>query len=439
MVLPPLPTPPPDALVLLHEWEQQRHHVAETRDDPADFDMPSLGQGDDLLWEDDDADGTSDSLDQHTDSPTSFTDPDAIRNPTLERRHRHVAARVPNLMLLSRHPALVEGSVRSHTGVLVARRNYGRNGEVDVFLERMGFATRIGMRLLFHGLDRGHFVRSRHVEELLKAWSDREGRRYDDPTNATRKIIAFIRTYRIDCSELAEPDLARYPTLNTFFYRRLRKDARPVAEPKDPFVVSSAADCRLTVFRSVHEAHKLWIKGRHFNLSELLQDVQLAQELHGGSVAIFRLAPEDYHRYHTPVAGKMGATWHIPGSYYTVNSMIVRDKRFDVFTANKRDVSVLESQHPATGQPVRVAFVQVGALLVASIRQTAHLGQTLKRGDEVGYFAYGSSTIVAVFPPGCVEWNEDLLSNSEGRNSRGAQLETLVKVGEEIGRWAGPV
>ena len=158
MVLPPLPTPPPDALVLLHEWEQQRHHVAKTRDDPADFDMPSLGQGDDLLWEDDDADGTSDSLDQHTDSPTSFTDPDAIRNPTLERRHRHVAARVPNLMLLSRHPALVEvrtrskrllwctkeltdfdsrvqGSVRSHTGVLVARRNYGRNGEVDVFLE----------------------------------------------------------------------------------------------------------------------------------------------------------------------------------------------------------------------------------------------------------------------------------------------------------------
>lgn len=138
-------------------------------------------------------------------------------------------------------------------------------------------------------------------------------------------------------------------------------------------------------------------------------------------------------------------------------------------------VSILESRHPATGQPVRIAFVQVGALLVASIRQTARPGQTLKRGDEVGYFAYGGSTIVAVFPPGCVEWNEDLLSNSEGRNSRGAQLETLVKVsriapalfstsstlskqtrvprptvcstdildiskvGEEIGRWVGPV
>ncbi|GAA5863573.1 hypothetical protein JCM3774_006531 [Rhodotorula dairenensis] len=335
---------------------------------------------------------------------------------------------LPSLILLSRHPALVQGSVKSHTGVLVARRSGGIDGgKVDVFLERMGIATRIGMRLLYHGVDRGRFVRSRRVEELLRAWSNREGRRYDDPTNAERRIIAFIRTYRIDCSELAEPDLARYPTLNTFFYRRLRRDARPVAEPDNPFVISSAADCRLTVFRTVQEAHKLWIKGRHFSLPDLLQDPALASELEGGSVAVFRLAPADYHRYHSPVAGKMGRTLHVPGEYYTVNPMVVRDKRFDVFTANKRDVSILQCRHPGTGQLVRVAFVQVGALLVASIRQTARAGQALERGDEVGYFAYGGSTIVAVFPPGCIEWDEDLVRNSEGRNERGLKLETLVQ------------
>lgn len=42
--------------------------------------------------------------------------------------------------------------------------------------------------------------------------------------------------------------------------RKLRPDARPVARPGDPFVISSAADCRLTVFRSVSSAHQLWIK-----------------------------------------------------------------------------------------------------------------------------------------------------------------------------------
>lgn len=66
--------------------------------------------------------------------------------------------------------------------------------------------------------------------------------------------------------------------------------------------------------------------------------------------------------------------------------MIVRDKRFDVFTANKRHVTVLEAVHPLTGLPAPVAFVQVGALLVASIRHTAKEGTKVKRGDELGYF-----------------------------------------------------
>lgn len=129
--------------------------------------------------------------------------------------------------------------------------------------------------------------------------------------------------------------------------------------------------------------------------------------------------------------------------------MIVRDRRFDVFTANKRDVTVLEAVHPLTGSPAPVAFVQIGALLVASIKQTAKEGAKVKRGDELGYFgalaslsdcrpwmcllrqpptAYGGSTIVAVFPKGSVRWHDDLLKNSEGRNAEGMQLETLVKV-----------
>lgn len=57
-------------------------------------------------------------------------------------------------------------------------------------------------------------------------------------------------------------------------------------------------------------------QGRTFTLLELLQDEKLAADLSGGSVAIFRLAPADYHRYHSPVAGSMGKTIHIPGAYY---------------------------------------------------------------------------------------------------------------------------
>jgi len=50
------------------------------------------------------------------------------------------------------------------------------------------------------------------------------------------------------------------------------------------------------------------------------------------------------------------------------------------------------------------------------------------RGDELGYFAYGGSTIVAVFERDTVEWDEDLLRNSAGENDLKLPLETKVKV-----------
>jgi len=75
-----------------------------------------------------------------------------------------------------------------------------------------------------------------------------------------------------------------------------------------------------------------------------------------------------------------------------------------------------------------VAFVQIGALLVSSIRQTQEPGTVVARGDELGYFAYGGSTIVAVFERDSVEWDEDLLRNSAGDNDLKLPLETMVKV-----------
>ncbi|BGP18402.1 hypothetical protein JCM10213v2_006468 [Rhodosporidiobolus nylandii] len=294
----------------------------------------------------------------------------------------------------------------------------------------MPLATRIGMRLLYHGLERGKLLRSRRVEAALKQWSIREGQKFDSPHRVLERIEAFVRAYNIDTTDLLKSDLTTYPTLNSFFYRKLRPDARPPASPDDATVISSAADCRLTVFDSVESAKKLWVKGQHFTLDSLLLDSSLSASLQNGAVAVFRLAPADYHRYHAPVACVVGETQHVPGAYETVNSMIVRDKRFDVFTSNKRDITTLRTVNPVTGTQVPVAFVQVGALLVASIRQTKKEGRAVKR-------AYGGSTIVAVFPAGSVKWDEDLMRNSVGKNREGVQLETLVKVGEKIGRWVG--
>lgn len=60
----------------------------------------------------------------------------------------------------------------------------------------------------------------------------------------------------------------------------------------------------------------------------------------------------------------------------------------------------------------------------------------MRRGDELGYFAYGGSTIIAIFPPGFITFDEDLLKHSvpSGDNRT---VETLMKVGYSLGRWNG--
>src|ERR1700753_2263420 len=77
-----------------------------------------------------------------------------------------------------------------------------------------------------------------------------------------------------------------------------------------------------------------------------------------------------------------------------------------------------------------VFAVCIGAMMVGSIKTTVEEGQEVKRGEEFGYFAFGGSTIVLLFEPGVVVWDEDLVVNGK------ASLETLVRVGMGIGKRA---
>lgn len=107
-----------------------------------------------------------------------------------------------------------------------------------------------------------HCRSSRSQQQSIK-----QGLAFDSPVNALPHIEHFVATYHIDTASLLEPDLTQYRTFNEFFYRRLKPDARRPASPDDPDVVSSAADCRLTVFETVDAAKEFWIKVRLLSLS----------------------------------------------------------------------------------------------------------------------------------------------------------------------------
>ncbi|KAI8988405.1 phosphatidylserine decarboxylase-domain-containing protein [Mycotypha africana] len=283
--------------------------------------------------------------------------------------------------------------------------------------ERMSVYIRLGMRLLYKGMKSS--IQSRAAKRLLANMSYKQGRRFDSPLSQ-REIRPFIKFHQLDMSEVLEP-IENFKTFNEFFYRKLKPGSRPCDAPDNQRVAVSPADCRMMAFPSVDAATTLWIKGLEFSLSKLLDDAQEAKYFEGGSLAIFRLAPQDYHRFHSPVDGTIRKIHNVEGQYFTVNPMAIRTT-LDVYGENKRDIVYMETEE--FGQ---VAVVCIGAMMVGSIILTAGVGDYLKRTDELGYFAFGGSTLVVLFQKHALRFDEDLLENANN------SLETLVRVGNHIG------
>lgn len=211
--------------------------------------------------------------------------------------------------------------------------------------------------------------------------------------------------------------LKEFKTFNQFFYRALKPDARPCSAPDNPHIIVSPADCRSVVFNRMEDAQRIWVKGREFSIERLLDEAypQEAKRYKSGALGIFRLAPQDYHRFHIPVDGVMGEPKLIDGEYYTVNPMAIRSA-LDVYGENIRVCVPIDSVCHG-----RVMVICVGAMMVGSTVITRKTGEHVKRAEELGYFKFGGSTLLCLFEPGVMKFDDDLIDNSHGA------LETLVR------------
>ncbi|KAG8756244.1 hypothetical protein FRC14_003259 [Serendipita sp. 396] len=303
--------------------------------------------------------------------------------------------------------------------------------------EEMPIYARIGMHLLFYGPVQIRFLKWNFVRNLLKSQSIRQGTIYDqEGPDVVKRIADFIKTYEIDMSDVLVKDPKGYKTFNEFFSRKLKPGARKPAAPNDSSIIVSAADCRLNVFPNFTVARQFWVKGKKFTLPELLGSEVLARRFgNSPSLAIFRLAPQDYHRFHSPVTATIESITTLPGDYYTVNPQAV-NQPLDVFTANRRDVCILNASlsNPTSApnapfQTLPVAFVAIGALLVGSVGWSFKVGEQVKKGDDLGWFQYGGSTVVCIFPEQAnVTWDEDLTKASTGEWQGKEVPEIMAKI-----------
>jgi phosphatidylserine decarboxylase len=247
------------------------------------------------------------------------------------------------------------------------------------------------------------------------------GKRMDTPESC-QKIAEFVVENNINMDE-SEKTIKEFTSFNDFFIRKLKKGAREVARGEDIFV--SPADGKILVFENLTGMEKFFVKGDEFNLQEFLKDEKLSQKYEGGTLAIIRLAPVDYHRFHFPTDGEISESKEIEGYYYSVSPYAIR-KNFRIFLENKREYSILHT--PKFGD---VLMAEIGATMVGGIVQSYKPNTAVKKGEEKGYFFFGGSTCILLFEKGKIEIDKDIIENSKNG------LETKVYMGEKIGVTRG--
>lgn len=249
---------------------------------------------------------------------------------------------------------------------------------------------------------------------------------YAWPSRLGQTVVdLYCRAYDVDLDECQKD--RGFSSFDEFFTRELRDGARPL--PEDPRIILSPADGRVDSCGPV-DGRSFYVKGRPYKVDELVGDPAEARRYEGGAGCVVYLSPRDYHRVHSPVAGKIVAVRSMPGDYYPVNAIGVRHVH-NLFARNRRVAIVIDTP-PESGFG-RVTVVMVAAIVVGRITVTGiperdvpmgihELATPLEvgRADEIGIFHLGS-TAVLFFEPGVVaKWEA-----SEGAVRYGQPLASL--------------
>lgn len=229
----------------------------------------------------------------------------------------------------------------------------------------------------------------------------------EQPAVKNLLIRGFLRLFKVDMSQAAEPDPTAYPTFNAFFTRALAPGARPL--PDDPAALACPVDGKVSACGELEAGKLLQAKGFDYELTRLLGGETPEALLHGRFATIY-LAPYDYHRIHAPAAARLVEMRYLPGALFSVNGATVGAVP-RLFARNERVACLFETDFGPMG------FVLVGALNVGSMATTwagvvapgpdrqamtwrypaSGPGSVrLERGEELGRFNMGSTVIVVL-------------------------------------------
>jgi phosphatidylserine decarboxylase len=252
------------------------------------------------------------------------------------------------------------------------------------------------------------------LKKILNAWCEflsSEASLYvlnDTPTGW--KCPAAYRAMSMDDYQ-HDPDdpFWGFTSWNDFFTRRFKEGRRPIAEPKNDKIIVSACEATPYAIKShVQREDQFWIKSQPYSLQDMLGGAELTDRFVDGTVYQAFLSAMNYHRWHSPVSGKVVDAYVQEGTYYSEAESAGQDPEgpddSQGYLAHvaTRAIIFIEADDPMIGL-LCVIPVGMGDVSSCVLEPRIKKGRRVKKGDELGYFQFGGSTYCLVFRPGAVE------------------------------------
>lgn len=226
-------------------------------------------------------------------------------------------------------------------------------------------------------------------------------------------IKSFAKKNHIDMNRFEDKN---FKSFNEFFTRHLKE--LNIDGDESRFV--SPAESKLLVY-PLKEDMTIPIKRGIYTIPELLGCESMGEwneALKNGNCLVFRLAVDDYHRFHYCDDGTLEKSEYIKGKLHTISSF---SDNYRTFCQNSRVVNYINAKHGG-----KMIVIEVGAMFVGKIVNNNDSAFT--KGQEKGWFEPGGSTII-VLAGNNVIIDEDIVNNSlQG-------IESRVLCGEGIGTF----
>jgi phosphatidylserine decarboxylase len=213
-----------------------------------------------------------------------------------------------------------------------------------------------------------------------------------------------------------------WTSYNDFFHRDIKPGMRPVDGPGDPTVINSPNDgVAWAVQHDCKGDDAFWLKSQKYSLRDMLHRSPFTEHFIGGTVyQTFVNGGADWHRFTAPVDGTVVETQTVAGYAWTESDTVPLDPESGPYSQGwaagvaTRGLIFIDTGVDPLGI---VCVVPIGLTEVSSLELSVKAGDTVKKGDQMGWFSFGGSSFALVFQPGAVK-KFLVLPPSHGRNKQ---------------------